>query len=885
MNNTSYKNLILPFSILLVGLVISIVIAIKLYKADLKVQQQELELKANDLKFNIQNRLNVFQQFSKSSASFFMSSDTITREEWKEFITYSKVNQNLKGFQGVAFIANVSAKHIDAHIARFINEFSTSYQVYPKSFTNQYTPILYIEPLDDKNTKAVGFNISSNPVMRKAIEEARDFNETVLTGKVTLIQDVENGDQIGSIIYSPVYKVNKTLNLKENKRDKIIGWSAISFRINDFIKDLVALKNLNQENSIQIKIYDGTLINEESLMYNSIAETNAYPTTTSLISFALPVELNRKTWTLLVTQPSIAFLESKSMILLLFGTILSFLLSYLVYTYQNTARIANEIAKKLTLDLSDKNKELINKNVLLNESYNRLEQAKEKAEARELQLKTIADNFVNGMIYQAVAIDENQRKFSYVSETVNKLYGCSVDDALNNPNLIYSKIHPDDKEKVLRSEREALRKMTVFNIETRIMNPDGSIRWSYLISKPRIISGLVCWDGLEIDITERKNIELELIEAKELAEESERLKSAFLANMSHEIRTPMNSILGFTELLMNDNLAYEKKKQYHEIVHNSGKRLMGLISDIIDISKIDSHQLNLHYTNFNLNKLIDNLYTQFKISPKLKNLELTSFKSLTDSASFINSDENRLVQVLSNLLENAMKFTLKGSITFGYQHTENELKFFVKDTGVGIKEQDLKLIFDRFGQSENHINAIEGTGLGLSISKGIVENLGGKIWVESKINQGSTFFFNIPHIKADSKEIDHIEKELVKIENWQTKTLLIAEDEESNFLYLEAILEEQNLTILHAQNGKEAVDLFKNNPVDMVLMDFNMPIMSGLEATEKIRKINQQVPIIALTAYVMAEDKNKALEVGCNGFLSKPIEKHQLLETINSFLA
>lgn len=744
MSKLNVKNYTFPFILFAFCIGITSVTSYYFHEKNKKVEERELEIKANDIKFHIQNRLNGYRQFAKSSASFFMSSDTITRDEWRYFIDNSKVSQNWKGFQGVGFISIVSQSQLENHTKRFKKEFNNNYEVFPLSEEGVNTPIIFIEPLKDTNLKAIGFNSSSNPVMRKALEDARDSNEVILTGKVTLIQESGTKKQYGSVLYAPIYKRNMPIHTVKERREAIIGWSGISFRMNDFMEGLISHINNNKNKAIHIKIYEGTLISDAQLLYDN--EVNYRVRGASLNSLTIPFEFSSRSWTLLITQPRINFFESLSFLVFVFGLLISFLLSYLVYSSKNTAYLAQQMAEKLTVDISDKNEELINKNILLKESHEQLEIAKEKAE------------------------------------------------------------------------------------------------------------------------------------------ESNRLKSAFLANMSHEIRTPMNSILGFTELLKNEELSEDKKEHYYEIVHDSSKRLMNLISDIIDISKIDAHQLNFQNTVFNLNKLLDNLTTQFEICPKLRAVKLQTSKILKDENSFITCDETRLTQVLSNLLENAIKFTSEGSIECGYRVTEEELLFFVKDTGVGIKTKDHKMIFDRFGQSENTINAKEGTGLGLSISKGIVEALGGRIWVESTPLCGSTFYFTIPYCVVNSPEIIDDKKMLVGFKNENTRTILIAEDEESNFLLIEAILEKHDFNFHYAKNGKEALELFQKNKVDLILMDFNMPVMNGEEAVKEIRKVNSAIPIIALTAYVMAEDKERATAIGCDDFLSKPINRRQLLETINKYV-
>ncbi|MDP3313197.1 PAS domain S-box protein [Lutibacter sp.] len=392
----------------------------------------------------------------------------------------------------------------------------------------------------------------------------------------------------------------------------------------------------------------------------------------------------------------------------------------------------------------------------------------------------------------------------------------------------------------------------------------------------------------QISVTiERKRNEAELIKAKLRAEENDKLKSAFLANMSHEIRTPMNSILGFSELLMDHNLADEKKDKYHEIVNSSGKRLMNLINDIIDVSKIDAKELKLNPSVFNLNKLIDQLQHQFLISPKNRNTAINIVKGVDESESYVVLDETRLAQVFSNLLENALKFTKNGTVEFGYTVKENEIFCFVKDSGVGINKKDHFHIFERFGQSDNEILKVkEGSGLGLSISKGITELFGGKIWVESEPNKGATFYFTIPNkFVPQNDKSTNVTNDTILIENNIIKNILIAEDEESNFWFIEAALEGQPFNLIHVLNGKEAVDAMQsNNNIDLILMDFNMPIMNGIEATKEIRNTNATIPIIAITAYAMKADKEKALAIGCTDYLSKPVSRELLLETINKFI-
>ncbi len=376
----------------------------------------------------------------------------------------------------------------------------------------------------------------------------------------------------------------------------------------------------------------------------------------------------------------------------------------------------------------------------------------------------------------------------------------------------------------------------------------------------------------------------ELIQEKEKAEYNEQLKSAFLANMSHEIRTPMNTILGFSNLLKESDLKKEKKEQFVELIQDSGKRLLSIISDVVDISKINSNQLKISIHTCNLNEIIDSLYCQFSLHNKAKKVSIKIEKALSDNECFIKTDNNRLMQILSNLIENALKFTTEGSITFGYRIESKYIIFFVKDTGVGIEEKYREFVFDRFSQVVDGKSNEEGNGLGLSIAKGLVELLGGDIWIDSNTDKGSTFIFKIPFIPVNKDESykSYINENL---EVLKIKNILIVEDENSNFIYLREVLKKFKVEVFRAYNGLEAVELLtKNSKIDLVFMDIKMPVMDGYQATIEIRKFNFTIPIIALTAYVLSEDNSKAMKAGCNEYISKPVSRVTIEDILFKYL-
>lgn len=376
--------------------------------------------------------------------------------------------------------------------------------------------------------------------------------------------------------------------------------------------------------------------------------------------------------------------------------------------------------------------------------------------------------------------------------------------------------------------------------------------------------------GSSLIITERKKMEQELINAKNRAEESNRLKSAFLANMSHEIRTPLNAIVGFSGILASTD-AQEEKQEYISIIENNNTLLLQLISDILDLSKIESGTLELHYSDIEINGLMRELESscQFRLKSDAVQLEFIA----PAKPCYAYMEKNRLSQLIINLVTNAIKFTSQGYIRFGYEQRNKELYFYVSDTGCGIPADKQESIFGRFVKLNSFA---QGTGLGLSICQTLIDHMGGKIGVESEEGKGSKFWFTLPYKQVDSKvEIVHkVEAANIIVEK-DKLTILIAEDNESNYKLFESILK-HDYQLIHAWDGQEAIELFKTYNPQIILMDINMPVLDGYEATKEIRKLSVKVPIIAITAFAFASDEQRVMASGFDGYMPKPINARLL---------
>ena len=390
---------------------------------------------------------------------------------------------------------------------------------------------------------------------------------------------------------------------------------------------------------------------------------------------------------------------------------------------------------------------------------------------------------------------------------------------------------------------------------------------------------------------QKKKHENELIAAKEKAEQSDHLKSAFLANMSHEIRTPLNAIMGFSELLLNPNLIEEKRSKYANIIKLRGNDLLNLINDILDISKIESGLLDMNEIQTDINQILQEIIQVCRLNDKVSKNEIsmTWCNDLSNTQSILKTDAVRLKQILNNLIVNALKFTQRGEIKFGCRLSDgNHLLFYVQDTGMGIPSDKTDLIFTRFRQVKESVLVREsgGVGLGLSICKGILDLMKGKIWVESELGKGSTFYFTIPYkpiISISSK--NNLSFESHSTINWEAKTVLIIEDYPSNIEYIVELLSDTKIKYEIAKDGKTAISFIEQNKkIDLILMDIGLPDINGFELTKKIKGINPDFKIIAQTAFAASDSKNKCIEAGCDDYISKPISQNKLFEIMKKYL-
>ncbi|MEO0311238.1 MAG: Autoinducer 2 sensor kinase/phosphatase LuxQ [Bacteroidota bacterium] len=499
---------------------------------------------------------------------------------------------------------------------------------------------------------------------------------------------------------------------------------------------------------------------------------------------------------------------------------------------------------------------------------------------------------INTIVPVGIFIENQNRECIFVNEAFTNITGLTSEQTLVSS--WRESMHAEDKKEATKLLEEAYKKnKTSIKLNTRYVHHNGSTHWTNInITEIRENEKLIGYIGVVLDITENVMQEQELLRAKEIALDSLRTKEQFLANMSHEIRTPMNAVIGMSDLLLKTTLS-EKQLQYMEAINHSGKNLLVIINDILDFSKIEAGKLELEHTGFQLHKLVSNTIDQFQYSAAEKSIQLNfEFRNFTGSEIFL-GDPTRITQVLNNLISNGIKFTEQGGVNVSIvktaeDHELTSLEFKITDTGIGIAPDKIEQVFESFTQAHTGVaRKYGGTGLGLAITKNLVEMMGGKVRLQSKINLGSTFTFTLKLFRGTIHDLqDELINNSIEIINYKLN-ILLAEDHKYNQMYAQSLLGEWGIKVDIAENGKVAINKLQEQHYDLVLMDLQMPVCGGLEATHYIRtKLTgpaRQIPIIALTANAMKADIEKCYEAGMNDYITKPFDPQVLLKKIKKY--
>jgi PAS domain S-box-containing protein len=571
-----------------------------------------------------------------------------------------------------------------------------------------------------------------------------------------------------------------------------------------------------------------------------------------------------------------------------FGHLILTLLAILIITSAILILFSAKL-KKVNRALLERNKQFSDINAELQRSNEELAIQKEIVAKKHFE----SDKFYEMLVQSAndgISFYDRDWNLKYANAAFYSMIGYEKDsyNSLNQIDLI----HPDDREYQLKKE-QALVNNGFFETELRLRHKAG--HYLNLSSRSVIVrsdSGHVL-GALTIsrDITRLKQVHEDLIKANLGAESSNRLKSNFLANISHEIRTPLNSVVGFSNLLLSNNLPNEVKEEYIEHINHNSERLLQIIGDIIDLSRLESSQIEITYEEASLSAIVNEIIEEARqiIRRNEKSIILNVKDQFEDNGDLIFTDRIWLKRVLNHLMDNAVKFTLEGSVEFAYLLENQSIVFKIRDTGIGINKENLGRIFEEFRQEfDGHHRPFEGLGIGLTLAKEVIERMGGKIFVQSEKGVGSEFSFSIPYRPAGSTKakLTPLNSDpALKPIDWSSRKCLLVDDNKDVLIYLNRILTDTGVSIVTARSGFEAIELIKTIPdIDVVLLDMQMPEMNGIETTKEIRKIRKNIPIIAQTAFIFEDDKDIILEAGCDACLIKPIRREHLLTVMSSFV-
>ena len=578
------------------------------------------------------------------------------------------------------------------------------------------------------------------------------------------------------------------------------------------------------------------------------------------------------------------------------GVILSQPLSHLILTVLAMLVFICAIIVFFSVQLKRVNGELLERNKQISDINTDLQKSnQELAIQKELITKKHfeSDKFYEMLVQSAndgISFYDRDWNLKYTNSAFYTMIGYDRDsyNSSNPPDLV----HPEDHDYQLRRE-QSLVNNGFFETELRLRHKTGHyVNLSTRSVTVRSDSGEVL-GALTIsrDITRLKQVHEDLIKANIGAEASNRLKSNFLANISHEIRTPLNSVVGFSNLLLNNNLTNEVKEEYIEHINHNSEKLLQIIGDIIDLSRLESSQIEITYEEASLSAIVNEIIEEARqiIRRNEKPIILNVKNHFEDVGDLIFTDRIWLKRVLNHLMDNAVKFTLDGSVEFSYLLENQNIVFKIRDTGIGINKENLGRIFEEFRQEfDGHHRPFEGLGIGLTLAKEVIERMGGKIVVKSEKGVGSEFSFSIPYRPAGStktKVATVINESLMKPIDWSSRKCLLVDDNKDVLIYLNRILTDTGVSIITARSGFEAIEIIKETPdIDVVLLDMQMPEMNGIETTREIRKIRKNLPIIAQTAFIFEDDKDIILEAGCDACLIKPIRREHLLTVMSSFV-
>ncbi|MEO5352951.1 MAG: CHASE domain-containing protein [Magnetococcus sp. XQGC-1] len=826
----------------------------------------------------ISKRMLEYEQVLRGAVGLFDAIPAgVSRDSWKKYVENLRIATYWPGIQGIGFSLMIAPDKKDAHIQAIRAEGFPAYTIHPAGDREEYSAIIYLEPFRDRNLRAFGYDMYSEPVRRTAMEQAWKSGNSSVSGKVKLVQETATDVQAGFLMYIPVYQPHMPVTTVAERRAALLGFVYSPFRTRDLMRGILG----HGVPDMDFELFDESGTEAEKLLYSSRNLSESLAASVPLPhAITRTIKLPGRVWTARFYQRPKFQEEMESrqpLLLLISGGVISLLIFALFRSQAGRQEHILREAQRIGTELH-------------------------AAEARYQQM---VEN-VKELIFQT----DSAGSWSFLNPAWEEISGYPVPESLGRNFLDY--LHPNERDRI-KEKFQALidGKINFYRSEACGVHRDGKEVWvEFYTTAQRDEQGMVTGTfGTLRDISVRWQAEQATRQAREIAESANRAKSEFLANMSHELRTPLNSLLILAKLLAAEENLTPEQAESARVIHDSGLDLLRLINDILDLSKVEAGRMEVLGEMQEFPLLLDALQRQFRAVALSRSVDLR-LELAPDLPTGMITDWVKVEQILRNLLANAFKFTPQGTVTVRIHRPvpaavngrvdmgqEELVAFTVSDTGIGIPEEKQELIFETFQQVDGATSRkYGGTGLGLSIARRFAQLLGGEMQVASRMGEGSSFTLLLPQIFPFP---DKVQDNTVDTKETDTRTaqegffnpriaVLVVDDDERNRFAIGKILENRVGRVLNAAEGTEALQILEqHDDIHLVLMDIMMPGMDGYQAIAEIRRQPRFVnlPIIALTAKVMAGDRQRCLEAGANDYLPKPVQLEMLFRTMNELLS